>query len=241
MENYYEEILSKIRKHMAAENYQAAIRLLEDELAVAYIPKDIEPILITLHDECRSELRQNAPKRYEEADIETLLAGSLEEQFMAVELLKNSNLRHHLNEIEQYLNKNPNDLVRSLLIDTMMEQNIAEEMHTVMDGLEVTFLPCYIEPVMQAQGAVIAAEALCEWFENDDPTFLKMCMECLIQECYLHLPFNIAADEGIPLALSIVYYVKCAQGDEADFKTFLTQKQLMQEHGFALLLNKHGI
>ncbi len=241
MENYYEEILNKIRNHMAEKNYQVALHLLEDELAVAYIPKDIEPILVALHDECRSELRQIASRRYEEEDIETLLTGSLDEQFMAVELLKNSNLRQHLDEVEHYLNDDPNDLVRSLLINAMMEQNVAEAMHTMIDGMEITFLPCYIEPVMQAEGARIAAEALYDWFESDDPTFLKMCLNCLIQECYLHLPFNIAADEGIPLALSIVYYVKCAEGSKVDFDAFLVEKQLTQENGFALLLNKHGI
>lgn len=241
MENYYEEILNKIRKHMADKDFQAARQLLADELAVAYIPKNIEPILTALYDECCSELRQNTSKRYDESDIETLLAGSLDEQFMAVELLKSSNLRHHLETIEHYLNKEPNRLVRALLIDAMMEQNIAEPMHTVVDGLEVKFLPCYIEPVMQTSGARIAAESLCEWFENEDPTFLKMCMDSLIQECYLHLPFSIAADEGIPLALSIVHYVLCAQGEEASFTAFLNDKELLQEHGFALLLNKHGI
>lgn len=241
MENYYEEILNRIRTHMAEKNYQAAMRLLEEELAVAYIPKDIEPILTKLYEECRSELRQKSSRRYEETDIESLLSGSLDEQFMAVELLKNSNLRHHLDTVEHYLNDDPNYLVRALLIDAMMEQNIAEEMHTVVDGLQITFLPCYIEPVMCSEGAVIAANALCEWFESNDPTFLKMCMESLIQECYLHLPFNIAADEGIPLALSIVYYVLHAQGKEAEFTAFLAQNQLTEANGFALLLNKHGI
>jgi len=242
MESYYEDILKEIRKHMEEGNHKAAYDLLEDELAMPYIPKDSEKVLIDLYNECRSILRFHRNERvYDDEDIERLLKGSLEEQFMAVELLKKSNLRHHLQEVEQYLCDEPDVLVRALLIDAMMEQNIAEEMHTVVNDMEISFLPCYIEPVMRAKGAIVAANALYDWFENEDPSFLSLCMECLLQECYLHLPFNMDEDEGIPLALAIVHYVKRSQGDENGFVTFLTQHRLEQEHGFALLLNKHGI
>lgn len=236
-----EEILNEIRRHMAEKNYSAAAKLLEAELAVPFIPKDVEPILIQLNEECRRELRQNTVQRYDEADIERLLMGNLDEQLMAVELLKNSNLHRHYDIIEAYLNQNPHELVRALLIDALREQNIADAMHTTIDGLEVTFLPCYIEPVMQADGARIAESALREWFENEDPSFLAMCLECLRQECYLHLPFNIAADEGLPLAKSIVYAIQCALGKAAEFTAFCDAHRLPHECEFTLLFNKHGI
>lgn len=242
MEPYYEEILKEIRKLMSASNYQEAYAILEDELAMPYIPKESEEQLIALYNECRSELRVNTIERtYGEEDIATLLQGSLEEQFLAVELLKKSNLRNHLEEVEAYLCSDWDILVRSLLIDALMEQDISQEMKTIEQGMEITFLPCYIEPPMRAKGASIAANALCEWFEDEDPTFLKMCMECLIQEAYLHLPFNLDEDEGIPLAIGIVAYVKKAQGEAESFDAFLAEKNLAQWAGFALLLNKHGI
>lgn len=242
MDTYYEEILKEIRKLMAEGDFKEAFAILEDELAIAYIPRDSEAQMIELYNECRSELQVNKTKRaYDDDDIVALLNGSLEQQFMAVEMLKKSNLRNHMEEIEAYLCNQPEVLVRCLLIDALMEQNISEEFHTVEDGMEITFLPCYIEPPMRAAGAVIAANTLCEWFEDEDPTFLKMCMECLIQEAYLHLPFNIDEDEGLPLAIAIVGYVRKAQDNEAEFETFIAEKNLAQGKGFALLLNKHGI
>lgn len=242
MDTYYEEILKEIRKLMAAHDYQEAFAILEDELAMPYIPKESETQLVDLYNECRSMLRLHHVERsYEDDDIEALLQGSLEEQFMAVELLKKSNLRNHLDEVRTYLCNQPDILVRSLLIDACMEQNIAEELQTIEDGMEVTFLPCYIEPVMRAKGAVLAVNTLCEWFEDEDPTFLKLCIECLIQECYLHLPFNIDEDEGIPLAIAIVAYVMKAQDNETGLEEFLKEKNLAQWAGFALLLNKHRI
>lgn len=242
MESYYDEILDKIRRLMSEKNIQEAYRLLEDELSMPYIPKESEEQLILLYQECRSALRTQMPQRtYEEEDIETLLAGSFEEQLLAIEQLKKSNVRNYLEAIEHCLMKDPDGVVRSLLIDCLMQQDIAEEMHAVVDGMELTFLPNYLEPVMKAEGARLGANMLCEWFEHEDPSFLTMCMECLIQECYLHLPFHIDVDEGIPLAISIVYYVKKAQGDETGFERFLRQHNLERENGFALLLERYGI
>lgn len=242
VEYYYEDILDQLHKLMAEKKYQEASVILEKELSMPYIPKESEAKLLALYQECRSECQYQKAQRYhDEEDVEALLNGSLEEQFMAVELLKKSNLRNHLDIIEQYLCHQPHGLVSALLIDAMMEQKIADEMHMIYNGMEISFLPCYIEAPMRAKGAITAASALCDWFEDENPTFLKLCMESLIQECYLHLPFSIDEDEGIPLALSIVYYVKAAEGDQDSMDAFLKAKGLEKELGFALLLNKHGI
>ena len=91
MESYYKEILHTIRTHMSERNYEKAFRLLEDELAMPYIPKQSEQELIELYNECRSELRaQKGQRSYQEADLETLLYGDMDEALMAVELLKSA-------------------------------------------------------------------------------------------------------------------------------------------------------
>lgn len=242
MEYYYEDILKQLHKLMAEHKEQEAYAILEQELSMPYIPKDVEPELIRLYNDCRSTLRRDKHQRsYDEEDVEALLNGSLEEQFMAVELLKKSNIRNHLDQIEAYLCSTPHLLVSSYLIDALMEQKIADEIHMKYNEMDISFLPCYIEAPMRSKGAIIAANALCEWFEDEDPTFLKLCIESLIQECYLHLPFNIDEDEGIPLALSVVCYVMRANGAQKEIDEFLSDKNLEDEKGFVLLLNKHGI
>ena len=93
-----------------------------------YIPRQSEQELIELYNECRSELRaQKGQRSYQEADLEALLYGDMDEALMAVELLKNSNLRQHLDLIAQYLNRECPVLIRALLIDAMMEQDIQVE------------------------------------------------------------------------------------------------------------------
>lgn len=242
MDTYYVEILKEVKKLMSNGDYQEAYAILEDELAMPYIPKDSEQELISLYNECRCELRVNTTERtYGIEDVETLLAGNLEEQFMAVELLKQSNIRQHLSSIDSYLCASPHILVQAMLIEALMEQNIAEEIHMRYEDMEITFLPCYIEAPMKAKGAIMAANQLCDWFENDDPSFLTLCIESLIKEAVLRLPFNVDCDEALPLAIAIVNYVYTASRDEEGFQQFLQKHALAQWCGFELLLDKHHI
>lgn len=242
MDTYYVEIIKEVKKLMSSGDYQEAFAVLEDELAMPYIPKESEQELVMLYNECRSELRAGTVERaYGIEDIETLLSGKLEEQFMAVELLKQSNIRQHISAIDAYLCGSPHILVQAMLIEALMEQNIAEEIHMRYEDMEITFLPCYIEPPMKAKGAQKAANQLCDWFENEDPSFLTLCMESLIKEAVLRLPFNVEEDEAIPLATSIVSYVYRASRDEEGFQIFLKEHALAQWCGFELLLDKHSI
>ena len=149
MESYYDEILDKIRRLMNEKNYQEAYRLLEDELSMPYIPKESEEALISFYQECRSVIQSDAVQRsYEEEDVEALLEGNFEEQLLAIEQLKKSNVRNYLDVIENCLKKDPNGLVRALLIDCLMQQDVAVEMHAVVYGIELNFLPYYFVPVM---------------------------------------------------------------------------------------------
>lgn len=242
MDSYYDEIVKQVRELIAQGDVKEAYAVLEDELSMPYIPKEYEDDMISLYNECRSTLQINKVERnYTDEDIAMLLMGSLDEQFMAVEMLKKSNLRNHLSEIETYLMQKPHFLVQSFLIEAMIEQGITDEMHMLYDELEVTFLPCYIEMPMDAKGANLAVLQLRDWLENDNPSFLTLCAETLIKEVYLRLPFNVDEDEATPLALAIVKYVFAAGGEKNAYEAFLVEKNLAQSDGFELLLDKHDI
>ena len=123
-----------------------------------------------------------------------------------------------------------------------MEQNISEEIQMCYeDGMEITFLPCYIEAPMKTKGAILAANILCEWFEDDNPSFLTMCIESLIKELYLRLPLNLDEDEVDSIAQGVVAYVFQAGQDEEGYQHFLVKHALAQESGQPLLLSKHSL
>ena len=243
MDTYYEDILKKVEAHMKEEDYQSAYRILEEELSMPYIPRDVEEKLIAQYQSCRSELCSNTSQQaYDEEDIEALLMGSLEEQFLAIEQLKKSNIRNHMEAIQSYFSKEDvNTLVRSLLIEAMMEQNITDEFTTDVDGLQVCFSPCAIESPMETQGVQDAVAILREWFENDNPTFTMMCVETLIKEAYLRLPFNIDEEEALLMATAVAHYVFDAHEEFDAWNAFCEEKKLAQYADYELLLSTHDM
>ena len=165
MDSYYDEILKKIKDLMDEGKYAEANKLLEEELAMPYIPFNVEEELIQCYNECRSELRAHTQKAYSEDDIEAMLAGELDEQFLAIEQLKKSNIRNYVDVIQNFLSqKNVHTLVRSLLIEAMMDQNITDEFTCEINGLEVCFSPCAIDSVMESEGVNKAVMYLRKWW-----------------------------------------------------------------------------
>lgn len=239
MDTYYEDILKKIELLLQQGDYTSAYAILEEELSMPYIPQEYEEKLISYYNDCRSEVKQSSMRHYEEEDITTLLKGSLEEQFLAIEQLKKSNIRHHLEEIRDYLEHKPHDLVRAYIIEALMEQNLSDEFTTSMNGMDITFTPCFIEAPMDSDGVLKAVSYLREWFENDNPTFTMMCVETLVKESYLRLPFNIDEDEAFMLAVAVSAYVFEAHEEYEALDAFLDQLGVAQLAGYELLLSKH--
>lgn len=240
MDNYYNELLVKIENEMQKGAYEKAKLVVEEELRMPYIPKEIEAKLIAFYNECKHQLNDASKEvTYVLEDVTQLLKGNLEEQFMAVELLRNSNIRSELDVVESYLKANPHYLIRSYLIDILMEQQVQEEIKINYEGYEVTFIPISIKKPMEAKGIQIALQTLRMWFENDNPSFLGQCIDTLIKEAYLRLPFSIEEDEGEIIAQAVTHYVFEAYDEEEAFLRFLEDKKLAFLPQYALLLNKH--
>lgn len=242
MDTYYEEILKEIEKLYQKKDFQEIYTILKDELSMPYIPKEYEDKMVSLFNECRCELELNKVQRnYQEEDIDHLLSGSLDEQFMSIDLIKKSNIRNHLDVIEAYLKTECHSLVRAYLIEALMEQNVTSELALNYEGMDVTFTPCYVENPMDCDGVQIAVQYLREWFENDNPSYLMMCMETLVKEAYLRLPFSIDEDEGELLAYAVAQYVLEANKDDSSYELLKHKKELARTGSFELLLNKHDI
>lgn len=242
MDQYYEEVIKEIKALIEQKAYEDAFALCKYELTMPYIPKDAETAFIDAYNLCRSHMNEaKSEKVIHEEDFERLLQGSFDQQILAVEQLKKSNIRNHLEIVEEYLKGNPHYFVRSLLIEALMEQNITDEITMNYDGLEVVFTPCYIEPVMESDGVVETISYLREWFENDNPSFLMLCIDSLVKEAYLKLPFNIEEEESLDLALAVCQYVFEASGEKDAFEAFIVEKGLAQTGGYELLLKEHDI
>lgn len=242
MENYYETLIKELECNIANKEYKQAYTKLEEELSLPYVPKEYEERLVAMYTQCYHELNQDVmQKKYSEEDIASLLKGTLEEAFSAVTLLKESNIRRHLDEINEYLSKNPHYLIRSLLVEALYEQDIHEEINLDYEGMDVTFIPSYVEMPQQQESLIEAVKMVHEFYENENPTFLTQCVECMMKEAYFRLPFPLGEDEVKPFVYAILEYVYRAYGQLEEFKVFIHEKRLANYSGYELLLYKYDI
>ena len=205
-----------------------------------YIPKEDEERIITKYNLCRSELRaQEKPRRSAVEDIGDLLRGSIDEQFQAVEQLRKSNIRNHVDEVREALRTACNDWVKAFLIEALIEQSVSEEFVMEREGLEYRFVPCALTLPGQSDGVNQAVSHLREWFENEDPSFLTFCVETLMQEAYLRLPEDIDESESLMLAMAVAAYVFQAVQSAEAFDRFLQEHGLSFDADYELLLERH--
>ena len=146
VEDFYPNFINEVNTLMENKNYKEAMKLLDEEFIMPYIPKEYEEKMIAMYNTCRHELNAlRKEKKYDEDDIEELLAGGIDEACQAVEILKKSNVRNHLETIENYLKDRPHFLSRTLVIEVLIEQDINNEIEMNYDGLDVTFIPVYAQ------------------------------------------------------------------------------------------------
>ena len=240
MDSYYDGLIRQVKELMDDSRHAEAFDLLKEELSMPYIPKVYEEEIITLYNACRSELKlQNNSTRRTADDIDALLKGSVDEQFQAVEQLKSSNIRNHLTEVQHALDSDANEWVKVFLIEALCEQNVSEEFFMERDGLRYAFVPCSL--TLPRDGEVIyeCVSQLRAWFENEDPSFLSLCVETLMQEAYLRLPMDIDEAESLLLSAAVVGYVFEAYEMPQAFDAFLKEKNLALDMDYELLLKKH--
>lgn len=224
---FYEEMLQEVRRLMDQGQQEAAAARITAELAMPYVPPSVSQQLMDLQRQLhRNQADRDRPQVQLSLDqIEEGLKQDRQHQLQAVDALHQMNLRPHLEMIRDYLVRQPDPLASALLIDSLIEQQIGEELTLNRDGLSCTFIPRYQEGAAESDGFVQASAQLHDWFENEDPSFLHLCEQILIREAYLCLPLGFEREEGVLLAASCVRLVYLSLQDEAGWRQFCLQHQ----------------
>ncbi len=205
--NYYEEIYQKIRDLFEKGEFAEAQKLLDEELDVPYIPKDFEAKLHALQDEFKS-VRPDKKISLTDQQIEDYLKDDAVKQMIAVDYLNTLNLRSYLDVINEYLVSEDGDVnAKALLIASLIDQDINEEVNLYKDGLVINFIPKYAEPVVYTDGFDSGLKFIEKIFINDNPSMYQLAYNLLTRICYLNLPFGYETAEGEAIAKSIVIYL----------------------------------
>lgn len=146
MNSYYQSLLQEIHKELDQKDYDKALRMIQTELDLPYVPREELEVLQNYKSECLAHIERPVVH----PDLESLIHGSLQEQEKAVALLQSCNLRMMHEEVETLLcSSKLLDETKGELIESLMEQKIEDPYKMKKSGLEITFIPSIIVPSSQ--------------------------------------------------------------------------------------------
>lgn len=186
------------------EKYDKALSLIEKELSLPYVPSDIE---IKLNDLLKLIPKDDFVRSLSDEEIVKYLNSDETKQLRAVEELNNKNLRDYLDVCNEYLKGNGYINAKVLLIDSLIKQDINEEISMSNNGVDYNFIPKYVMSPECSIGFVKASEILGEKYMKE-PSKLELAKQLLYKECLLALPINYEEDEADQLANKIYLFIE---------------------------------
>ena len=202
--NYYDELLGKLDELMNNKNYKEAEKLIDDELSMAYVPKDIETRLKEYKGEVKVYTFRSSSLTDEQ--IEEFLYQDGEHQLRAVTELDKRNLRDLINLCEDYLMSDGFINAKVLLIDSLIRQQINHRFIYLNGKDRYEFNPADVTKADEAEGYISALKCLEEYYLKE-PSKLLLAQQLLNKEALLALPFNLSHEDGLKIAEKIENYI----------------------------------
>lgn len=208
MSNYYKEIIDDIKKCINDGELDQALFLIRKELEMPYIPNEIEQELLVLQREIRFKSGEDeSNNEISDQKLLNMLKGKEMSQLQAVNHLTTRNLRLYVEELKDYLSKDPSPEAAALLIDALAEQEISDEFTYTINGVEYTFWPDSVTPVTKSEGFKEGLKYLNEVL-GKEPSLLEMVKTVFINHLYLSLPLSIDAEESHRLIDDFIVQVR---------------------------------
>ena len=204
--NYYESTLEKINSLIENEKIDEAMDIIQEELKAPYLPKKFEETIKKIYMDYKPQ-KYGFRLELSDEDVMEYLKGSSEKQLVAIDQLDKRNLRDYIDICNEYLcSEDAMINAKVLLIDSLIRQEIGEEMKMINEGMEYSFIPKYIVPVTESEGYVAARDYLNDFYMKD-PSKARMAVNLLYSQVIMALPLNVNKEEGIYLAEKIVEYI----------------------------------
>ena len=207
--HYYDELFENLDFYIRNKDFKKAKEVLDNELSMPYVPSDVLEKLKKYIDFIPKD---NVKFSLNDDEIFDYLKQDEEKQLIAVECLNKKNLRDYIDICNEYLKSNGFLNAKVLLIDSLIKQDIGDDISYINNGIEYTFIPKFIMPVEQSDGYITAIKHLNDLFMKE-PSMLEMAKSLVYKECLLALPINLDDVEGELLAKNVYEYIKKAFGE----------------------------
>lgn len=211
--DFYTELIASIKQMIEEKQFDEARKRINEELAMYYVPGAVEENLLSLLD----EIDALSPIKDENLSIEEVIAYldlDREHQIIAANYFDRLNIREYLDVIETFfLNPKGDDEVKTMLVATLIDQEVNEEIKLTKAGIDYSFIPRYVMRVEESDGYITAKEHFDEVFFKN-PSFYNLALELFTKEAYHSLPVNIESDEAMIIAHNIVCHIYRLFDDE---------------------------
>jgi hypothetical protein len=124
MESFYQEMLNEIETLIQSQNIQEAIKKIEFELSMPYVPSDVEAILQQHLQELKAPT-MTKKLTFDDEAIEAMLKGNEKEALIAIDYLREVNIHRYLDMIQEVFQLQTSRIVIVSLIDALMKQMLA--------------------------------------------------------------------------------------------------------------------
>ncbi len=210
--SYYDELFLKIDDLLKNKDQKKALDLIEEELKLPYIPKDIEVKLREYYNDLF--LKDSFSHELSDEEIEDYLFKDEMHQLIAVNTLADKNLRNYLEIAEHYLCSEAFVNAKVLLVESLIRQEISTEIRMSEKGMEYCFIPKYLLLPEESDGFIEALKIIEDYYLKE-PSKIIFSKELLYKECLLALPISYTIEESTKLAHNIIEYIeKCFDGEE---------------------------
>jgi hypothetical protein len=234
---YYQSFIEEVDGLMEKGEYDQALVMVQQELALPYVPQNVMKFLEKCRKECLSHTQRVRSRNPEQLDV--WIAGTPVQKEMAVSLLCTLNLRQYLPQVQTLLLSDVLDEFKGELIEALMEQKVDEPLKIVKQGMEITFVPSVIVPASEDATLKAANRYFDAWLDQD-PSMCAFCQRLLEQETLLVRPFDFQDLDPLPLAKAIVRLVFEAMGQKQDLDSFYKERKLQNTEDYVLTIEMQG-
>lgn len=199
--NYYDELIINIEKLISLGKKDEAIKIIDEELALPYVPRDIEEKL----SQYLIELKEKDIHFKSISDDEMLdfLSGDETHQLIAVDELSRRNLRDYIDICDEYLKGDNYINSKALLIDSLIRQEINYVFTYINNSSLFKFNPSKLQIIEETDEFKDTIGILNDYYLKD-PSKLQLACQLVYKEAMLSLPNRI---NGEKLVKKIISYI----------------------------------
>ena len=141
--NHYNEVILKISELVANKQNKEAMKLVDEELAMPYVPKDIEEILLSYKEELTPPKALKASVLTEDDIEDHLFSNDPLLVASVIQYFHDSNIRKYIDIVRKFLkDETTENLLKNSILDILVQQKVEEPVEIIyMNGDKHSVIP----------------------------------------------------------------------------------------------------